>query len=355
MPIAPDLLTAREEAQRRPALGTLLGQGRRACGGNGGGHDTTPSPSHLHKWWGGLVAPPLSRCYECIERPKGKANSPPDGIGQCDQTSTIASEVEEGVLKRKYPTCSNWKAKVGEAKECRVNKESQPNLGNVVSDGIGTSSVSEKGTFVVGRSGSRECSKGSHIPTDSAKEMEEGASFDTSTQEADASATSFHGGPSDLSLLLFFTNHVLLDILRNKGVSPVHAIAFYHGPMKFMDIVEPHNPIKFWEDWEGDLESVERCSEKADYPYQTSSDYMEWYLRFTYLTYMQQRNRRALNVAFSFRCTLEVNLTLDDAFQMVYQVIAILSSAEHTYQSTTMTASQSKGGTTSTRDVLHYD
>ncbi|KAK9119193.1 hypothetical protein Scep_017286 [Stephania cephalantha] len=28
-----------------------------------------------------------------------------------------------------------------------------------------------------------------------------------------------------------------------KGASPVHDIAFYHNAMKFMDIVEPHNPI----------------------------------------------------------------------------------------------------------------
>ncbi|KAK9118732.1 hypothetical protein Scep_016825 [Stephania cephalantha] len=29
-----------------------------------------------------------------------------------------------------------------------------------------------------------------------------------------------------------------------KGAPLVHDIAFYHGPMKFMDIVEPHNPIR---------------------------------------------------------------------------------------------------------------
>ncbi|KAK9081863.1 hypothetical protein Syun_031783 [Stephania yunnanensis] len=99
-----------------------------------------------------------------------------------------------------------------------------------------------------------------------------------------------------------------------QGTPPFHDIVFYYGPMKFMDIVEPHNPIRVlrqighvqrilrdsyrpieadrsrlrqlysvkysygaqvWEDWEGHLESVEQRCQKVDYPYQTSSDYME--------------------------------------------------------------------------------
>ncbi|KAK9167052.1 hypothetical protein Scep_002243 [Stephania cephalantha] len=36
-----------------------------------------------------------------------------------------------------------------------------------------------------------------------------------------------------------------LDMLRShEGAPIVHDIAFYHGPKKFMDIVEPHNPIR---------------------------------------------------------------------------------------------------------------
>ncbi|KAK9088666.1 hypothetical protein Scep_027748 [Stephania cephalantha] len=53
-------------------------------------------------------------------------------------------------------------------------------------------------------------------------------------------------------------------------------------------------------------------------------------------------------------CTLKVNLIVDDVFQMADQVIAFLSGAEHTYEKSIATASQSEGGTTSTKDVLHY-
>ncbi|KAK9169981.1 hypothetical protein Syun_002121 [Stephania yunnanensis] len=53
-------------------------------------------------------------------------------------------------------------------------------------------------------------------------------------------------------------------------------------------------------------------------------------------------------------CTLKVNPIVDYAFQMADQLIAFLSCAEHTYQSTTATISKSKGGTTSNGDVFHY-
>ncbi|KAK9158210.1 hypothetical protein Scep_004784 [Stephania cephalantha] len=98
------------------------------------------------------------------------------------------------------------------------------------------------------------------------------------------------------------------DVIWNntfKG-APIHDIAFYFGPMQFMDIVQPHNPIRvlqqmgyveriltepyrpigadrrsmanlynvkysyeaqFLEDLEGHLESIEQHSEKAKYPY----------------------------------------------------------------------------------------
>ncbi|KAK9088463.1 hypothetical protein Scep_027545 [Stephania cephalantha] len=75
----------------------------------------------------------------------------------------------------------------------------------------------ENDTVVVGRSRLGECTKGVRSPTDFAKEGDEDAFFDTSTHKANAYATSFSGGPSDLSLLPSFTNHVLLDIWRNKG------------------------------------------------------------------------------------------------------------------------------------------
>ncbi|KAK9085912.1 hypothetical protein Sjap_026323 [Stephania japonica] len=39
----------------------------------------------------------------------------------------------------------------------------------------------------------------------------------------------------------------LLEVIRNtslKGAPPSHAIAFYHGPMKYVDIVKTYNPIR---------------------------------------------------------------------------------------------------------------
>ncbi|KAK9158791.1 hypothetical protein Scep_005365 [Stephania cephalantha] len=99
-----------------------------------------------------------------MARPKTRANRPPRRIRQRDQASTATSQVEEGVLKRKRLTCFNRKAKAGEAKKHRVNKESEPVLGDVVGEGIGTFSVSENGTLVIGRSGSGECTKGVHQP-----------------------------------------------------------------------------------------------------------------------------------------------------------------------------------------------
>ncbi|KAK9167051.1 hypothetical protein Scep_002242 [Stephania cephalantha] len=44
-------------------------------------------------------------------------------------------------------------------------------------------------------------------------------------------------------LLKLPSRHVIWDTTL-KGAPPVHDIVFYHGPMKFMDIVEPHNPIR---------------------------------------------------------------------------------------------------------------
>ncbi|KAK9112589.1 hypothetical protein Scep_020108 [Stephania cephalantha] len=87
---------------------------------------------------------------------------------------------------------------------------------------------------------------------------------------------------------------------------------------------------QFWEDWEGHLESAERRGQKADYPYLTSSDYTEWYLRVNYPFSENPehamgghdedenslRNHWALDVALRFRCTPNANLTVDDAFQM---------------------------------------
>ncbi|KAK9118731.1 hypothetical protein Scep_016824 [Stephania cephalantha] len=89
------------------------------------------------------------------------------------------------------------RAKAGEAKKRRVNKskESHLDLGNVVGEGIGTSSVGVNGTVVVSRNGLGKCTEGSCTPIDSTQEGDEEATFDTSIHATDADATSFPGGP----------------------------------------------------------------------------------------------------------------------------------------------------------------
>ncbi|KAK9092776.1 hypothetical protein Syun_027687 [Stephania yunnanensis] len=170
-------------------------------------------------------------------------------------------------------------------------------------------------------------------------EIEEGEEcFYTSIDLADLDATSFLCGPSDLSFLPSFRHHMILDSWRNKviwnntfkGAPPIHDIALYFGPTWFMDIVEPHNPTRysyearFWEDWEGHLESVKRRGEKVDYPYQAAPDYIEW-----------------------------DSVTIADVFKMADRVIAFLLGAEHIYESTG-TTTQSEGGTTSTVAARQY-
>lgn len=106
-----------------------------------------------------------------------------------------------------------------------------------------------------------------------------------------------------------------------KGAPPVHDIAFYIGSMRYMDIIEPHNPNRvlrqmgyiqriprapyraidadrnrfahaymvkysydpqFWEDWPGHLESVERRGQKADFPWQADDEYQQWFMRVSH-------------------------------------------------------------------------
>ncbi|KAK9104777.1 hypothetical protein Scep_021621 [Stephania cephalantha] len=65
------------------------------------------------------------------------------------------------------------------------------------------------------------------------------------------------------------------------------------------------------------------------------------------------RNRLALNAALRFWCMDRDNVTVVDAFDMVDRVIAFLSGAKDTYESTG-TATQSEGGTTSTVAARRY-
>ncbi|KAK9125523.1 hypothetical protein Scep_014369 [Stephania cephalantha] len=81
-----------------------------------------------------------------------------------------------------------------------------------------------------------------------------------------------------------------------KGALPVHDIAFYHGPMKFVDIVEPDNPI-----------TVLR-----------QMGHVQCILRDPYLPLDNRSrlaHRQALDVALRFRCTQKINLTVDDVFE----------------------------------------
>ncbi|KAK9114808.1 hypothetical protein Syun_021605 [Stephania yunnanensis] len=79
-----------------------------------------------------------------MARPKTRVNRPPRRIGKRDQASTAVSQVEEGVLEKKRPTCYNRKEKVGEAKKGQASKESEPILRDVIGEGIGISSLGEK-------------------------------------------------------------------------------------------------------------------------------------------------------------------------------------------------------------------
>ncbi|KAK9105636.1 hypothetical protein Scep_022480 [Stephania cephalantha] len=127
------------------------------------------------------------------------------------------------------------------------------------------------------------------------------------------------------------SHEVIWDSTLN-GAPPVHDIAFYHGPMKFMDIVEPHNPIRVLR----------------------QMGYVQRIPRDPYRPIDVDRSRLGQLYSVKYSCTPKANLTVDDAYQMADQVIAFMSGAEHAYQSTTVIANQSKGGTTSTGDVLHY-
>ncbi|KAK9157337.1 hypothetical protein Scep_003911 [Stephania cephalantha] len=126
-----------------------------------------------------------------------------------------------------------------------------------------------------------------------------------------------------------------------KGAPPDHDIAFNHGPMKFMDIVEPHNPIRVLRQ----MEYAQRIPRDPYRPIDAERSRLGQLYSVKYSC-----NHRALDVALQFRCTPKANLNVDDAFQMADQVIAFLSDPEHAYQSTTTTASQNEGGTTSTGD-----
>ncbi|KAK9148740.1 hypothetical protein Scep_007497 [Stephania cephalantha] len=124
---------------------------------------------------------------------------------------------------------------------------------------------------------------------------------------------------------------------------------------------------QFWEDWEGHLESVERRGEKVDYLYQAAPDYMEWFHKISHPFAVNPEhvsgvvheyenslhNRRVLDAALRFRCMDRDSVTVADAFDMVDRVIAFLSGAEDTYEST-RTATQSEGGTTSTVATRQY-
>ncbi|KAK9094542.1 hypothetical protein Scep_026011 [Stephania cephalantha] len=153
-----------------------------------------------------------------------------------------------------YVLCDRY----GETQKGRVNmsKESHPDLGDADDEDIGTSSVGEKGILAVGRKGLLE----------------------VSVTDADDEIRNRHG-------LIVIWDTTL------KGALSFHDIALYHGPMKFMDIFEPHNLIRI------------------SHPFAENPEYAK-------VVHEEDENSLALDVALWFRCTLKVNLTVDDVFQM---------------------------------------
>ncbi|KAK9151090.1 hypothetical protein Syun_009399 [Stephania yunnanensis] len=205
-------------------------------------------------------------------------------------------------------------------------------LGEADIDGIGTPSVCERDTLLVrGTAGSRfrEDTKRSRTPSgsDSVKSGDAEDYFDTSTDLADADATSFLKKEEEER------KRTVVVFEESRSVANLYTMKYSYG-------------AQLWEDWEGHLEFVEQRVEKAYYSYQVVPDYMEWFHRFNHLF-------AAIDVALLFRCMPRDNVTVGDVFDMAYQVIAFLSDVEDTYQ-TTRTTTQSEGGTTSTETIRQY-
>ncbi|KAK9118795.1 hypothetical protein Scep_016888 [Stephania cephalantha] len=121
---------------------------------------------------------------------------------------TSSYQVAEGVPEKKCPTSFYRKQKNIDAKRFLVKKSKlgQPKLGEADVEGIGMSFVGERDTLLVrgtDRSGSTNGTERSRTPSgsDHAESGDAKGCFNTSTDLADTDATSFPGGPSDLSPL----------------------------------------------------------------------------------------------------------------------------------------------------------
>ncbi|KAK9128344.1 hypothetical protein Syun_017141 [Stephania yunnanensis] len=224
------------------------------------------------------------------------------------------------------------KQKNSDAKERPVKKSKlgHPNLGEADVEAIGTISVYDKDIIVKGTDGSGSTGGIKACRTQSGSDPAESGEgedcFDMSNNLADLDATSFPGGPSNLSLIPSFSHHTLLDIWRNKviwndtfkGAPLVHDIAFYFGLMLFMDIVEQHNPIKVLRQ----MGYVQRIPIKPYRPIEVDRKSVANLYNINAIV--------GLDVALWFRCMDMDNVTFLDACDMADSVIAFLSGADDT-------------------------
>ncbi|KAK9161043.1 hypothetical protein Syun_007384 [Stephania yunnanensis] len=268
-----------------------------------------------------------------MARLKKRAWRPPYRVG----TSTAGCQVPEGVPKRKRPTSPYRKQKNLDTKERPIKKSKfgQPDLGDGDVEGIATTFVGERDTLVRGtnESGSTRGTKTSRIPP---------------------------GGPSDLSLIPSFKQHVLLDTWRNKIITQhpekenVEKLINDSGYVQRI-LREPYRPIdvdrrsvtnlynvkysyeaQFWEDWKGHLESVERCGEKAKYLYQAAPDYMGCFHKISHPFAVNPKHVSGVvhedENLLRFWCMDRDNVIVANVFNMADHFIAFLSRVDDTYK-----------------------
>ncbi|KAK9139853.1 hypothetical protein Scep_009534 [Stephania cephalantha] len=90
---------------------------------------------------------------------------------------------------------------------------------------------------------------------------------------------------------------------------------------------------RFWEDWKGHLESVERRGEKPEYLYQAAPDYMEWFHKFSHPFAVNPGHvSGVVHEDENHLCMDKDIVTVADAFNMADRVIAFLMRADDTYK-----------------------
>ncbi|KAK9166518.1 hypothetical protein Scep_001709 [Stephania cephalantha] len=188
---------------------------------------------------------------------------------------------------------------------------------------------------------------------------------------------------------------------RENGV--VHAMVFYSGTLKYMDVVEPYHPemilrqfghvqsipdppyrpleahrgpsalkysIKYgfqadnWERWRNHLLAPEVRGEKAEFEFLATPDYLPWFLKVSHPLItnpryfdddlvattiadneLLERNRRALDAALRWKLLPPELCTLESAMQMASDVINFLSGRSFGPTTTTTTPTTATGAT----------